>query len=363
MEEKMYLVCMLATAIEMTVAFGCARQLWYQRNDIKDDSRRYLALASFLCGTLALVEVLVNLLATEPILAPQLLMPGLCWFAFALGITMTLYPITVARPGWFTRRRRFFYFLPGVVFGVLLLSFKGNWTLLYTPSDILYNITKPDVLVRLLTIVASLPYCFILLFVPRNYRNSSASSRWIAEYVGALLCIFGIHVALMLTGNRYLVFILPILVSTFLFFSMLFELYERLVPNVSEDDGEEEEEDAQEELMDDSGADQTLWGRILYFIDEKQVWRDPDLTLSQLAQMCGTNVTYLNLEIRRETGSGFKDLINGRRIQDVVSLMDKNPDTDLQEVFFNAGYRSRTTGWRNFKTIMGVSPMEYKLKQ
>ena len=44
----------------------------------------------------------------------------------------------------------------------------------------------------------------------------------------------------------------------------------------------------------------------------------------------------------------------------VSEYAQENPDTDIQSAFFNAGYRSRTTAWRNFKDIMGVSPADYR---
>ena len=57
---------------------------------------------------------------------------------------------------------------------------------------------------------------------------------------------------------------------------------------------------------------------------------------------------------------GFKEYLNSKRIKSVASQLRKNPDLDIQEAFFNAGFRSRTTAWRNFKEMLGMSPSEFR---
>ena len=95
-------------------------------------------------------------------------------------------------------------------------------------------------------------------------------------------------------------------------------------------------------------------------MDTEEAWRDPDLSLMELTHRCATNVTYLNRIIREETGGGFKEMVNRKRIASVVEQLQENPDVDLQDAFFNAGYRSRITAWRNFKESMGVTPTEFR---
>lgn len=81
-----------------------------------------------------------------------------------------------------------------------------------------------------------------------------------------------------------------------------------------------------------------------------------------MAHRCATNVTYLNQIIHQKTGRSFKELVNDKRIACVVRQFRDNPDTDLQAAFFAAGFRSRTTAWRNFKETQGMSPQEFRLK-
>ncbi len=79
-----------------------------------------------------------------------------------------------------------------------------------------------------------------------------------------------------------------------------------------------------------------------------------------MSHLCATNSTYLNRVIQQQTGHGFKEMLNAKRVAGVAAQIEQDPDIDIQSAFFNAGYRSRTTAWRNFKDITGKSPAEYK---
>ena len=78
------------------------------------------------------------------------------------------------------------------------------------------------------------------------------------------------------------------------------------------------------------------------------------------AQQCASNPTYITREIQEKTGSGFKDLVNAKRVEYVAAQLMGNRDMDIQTAFFNAGYRSRATAWRNFKEKMGVTPTDFR---
>jgi AraC-like DNA-binding protein len=49
----------------------------------------------------------------------------------------------------------------------------------------------------------------------------------------------------------------------------------------------------------------------------------------------------------------------------VVEELKRNPDANIQELFIDAGYRHRSTAWRQFQKLKGVSPTEFvsSLKQ
>ena len=365
-----YLLAIIATTIEMSVCLIGTRQLWRLRAGAKDRSRWLLGLGALVTGLLAALGLAGSIgMGTAD---KQLLMlepwTGLAYLS--THIIMTLYPISVVNPGWFNPRRFFIFFLPIALLFVANLFFIGRWTQLTSPEEIWVNALKPDVLVRLISLIAMIPYCLILLILPYNYRRSSASFWWILNYSFGLIALCGVHIALMLTYNPILLTIMALLAASFYLFSVEYELQDRLVPAKEEADAVGAVPDSQvpdiEEAL-ETGLDGTspefgLWTRIGIAMDKEEVWRDPDLTLMAMARICGTNVTYLNRIIQEETGNSFKNLVNSKRIQSVAEKLKEDPSIDIQDAFFDAGYRSRATAWRNFKDIMGVTPTEFRLK-
>ena len=357
--ERTYLLALIATTIEMSVCLICARQFWRLRGLTNDRSRRMLIQGNILCGLMALWILVINLISDNHQLTAPVLNPWIAYCYMVMNIVMTLYPISVIQPEWLSLRRSFYLFLPTLILGLGCLFFTGRWTPLATPADIWRHVWAPDVLLRLVILFLMLPYCFIILLLPHNYKYSSATFWWILNYSGGLLIICLAHIALMLTN-------LPLLVACFLLFSTEYELEERLRPSL-----EPEEESAATNstpLPEGTSTPQAepeisepdLWARVCYYMDQEKVWKDPDLTLVSLSRLCATNVTYLNRVIQDETGSGFKEMVNKKRVADVATQLEQNADVDILAAFFNAGYRSRTTAWRNFKDITGQSPAEYK---
>lgn len=352
-----FLLSLAATAMEMASCLICAHNLWRLQRDKFDRSRRMLFLGALMSGLMAMVVVLGNLAMAIHEAPYFVLQPWVGLIYMIMNIIMVLYPICVIREDWLTRTHSFFLFLPTLILGLLYLSFTNKWTLLDTPADIWVHFWEPDVLARLASLFIMIPYCFILLHLRYNYHSTSATQNWIWNYALGLLIICCVHIALMLTNSPVLLIILPLLVGTFYVLSTEYELEERIRPN-------KQVVMMPEEAISTEAAsaptEPDLWSRVCRLMDEEEVWRNPDLSLSSLSRLCATNVTYLSRVILQETGSGFKELVNAKRVASVAAQIQQNPDTDVQSAFFNAGYRSRTTAWRNFKDITGQSPADYR---
>ena len=353
-----FLLAFGATATEMAACLICARNLYKLQRENWDRSRRILTEGCLLCGLMALAVLLANIAMAVHDLPFFLLQPWVALIYLAMNIVMVLYPISVIKPDWLTPLHGLYLFLPVLILGIVFLTFTDRWTLLYEPQHILNNLSQPDVIARLVAVFLMIPYCFIPVLLPYRYRETSANQRWIGIYSGDLLLICITHAALMVTNNGILLIVMPILVGFFYYFSTEFELKERLRPNGKESGKETGALHPQDnpELM-----EMDLWGRVCQLMDKEEVWRDPDLSMTSLSQMCATNVTYLGRIIQQETGKGFKEMVNAKRVSSVVAQIRQNPDTDIQTAFFNAGYRSRTTAWRNFKDITGSSPADYRM--
>lgn len=353
--ELLFSMSLAATAVEMASCLICARNLWRLQRETYDRSRRMLAMGALFSGLLALAVVLGNLGMSVREVSCFVLQPWIGLLYMGLNIVMVLYPISVIRPDWLTPKRFLILFLPTLVLAIVYLLYTSQWTLLHNAEDVWEHVWEPNVIARLLALLLMFPYCFILFLLPYNYHHSSADKGWIWNYSLGLLSICIVHTALMLTNNGILLIVLPIMVSTFYFFSTEYELRERLRPATETADGLE-----RPSVSSSTPLEQDLWARICRLMDQEEVWKDPDLTLYDMSRLCATNSTYLNRVIQIETGHGFKELINAKRVAGIVAQIEQNPDIDVQSAFFNAGFRSRTTAWRNFKDITGKSPAEYK---
>ena len=102
-----------------------------------------------------------------------------------------------------------------------------------------------------------------------------------------------------------------------------------------------------------------LWGQILVHLDNNEKWRDPNLSLSTLSELLESNRTYVGEAFKRNTGITFVKYLTKRRIDYVTARLEEDPDADIHELFNYVGYRKRSTGWRNFQKVTGVTPAEF----
>lgn len=121
-----------------------------------------------------------------------------------------------------------------------------------------------------------------------------------------------------------------------------------------------EEEDPTERLSEES---RLLWDKMQRLMQDKEVWRDPDLTLNQLATMLGSNRTRISKLIQEAGYGGYKDLVNRHRVKAFLRLAESGKMTSIQDAFFSVGYQSKMTALRHFKEYTGMTPTEYLKKE
>ena len=102
-----------------------------------------------------------------------------------------------------------------------------------------------------------------------------------------------------------------------------------------------------------------LVAQLCKLMDEKLVWKNPDLTLPELALLLNTNRNYLSKAIQDAGYKNFSDIINRRRVIEFMKIADAGGVTSIQETFFNVGFRSRETALRCFKKYTGMLPTDY----
>lgn len=335
----------------MTATFiTCGVLLWRRRTETGDYSRTIQALFSWVSAFFTFTFIFRTWAGTAPADA-TLFEPEHTFVPLLCQMTFFFYPLEVIRPTMSRAKLYGLLFVPLLLLVIIGMCGGIQYTSLYTYSDLWQHIGEFNVWFRLLTLLIMLLYAFSLLLVPYDWRRSSADRGFILCYsVG--FCLLGVlHFSIHLTHAHWLVLAHQLVWMSFFVAITHYELNERLlVPNAAAGPHEDEISYAE--------TDQ-LWRLITLSLEAGDHWRSPELSLTSLADLLESNRTYIGEAFKRNTGMTFVEYITQRRIGYVVKAMKEDPKANIQELFNYVGYRQRSTAWRNFQKITGLTPTEF----
>jgi AraC-like DNA-binding protein len=96
-------------------------------------------------------------------------------------------------------------------------------------------------------------------------------------------------------------------------------------------------------------------------LKEKQIYKNPDLHLSDVALMLGTNRSYLSRVVNDEMHTSFCDLINDYRVRHAKALLEKaDEEIPLEEIASMSGFNGTSSFYRIFKEKTGLTPGKYR---
>lgn len=96
----------------------------------------------------------------------------------------------------------------------------------------------------------------------------------------------------------------------------------------------------------------------------EKLYRNPELTLSDLASYLGTNPSLLSKIINRSFDKNFNDFVNQYRVLEVKEQLS-NPELahlTIMSLAYDAGFNSKATFNRAFKKFTGDNPGKYQIK-
>lgn len=285
-------------------------------------------------------------------------------FGMLCRYLFTLYPIEVARPNWLTWRRWLLCISPWLaciaLYG-LLLGF--HQTPLDTFDDVLANLDKPDVVVRLGLLLSMLPFEFVWTLT-YDTHHSSAGRAWLRRMTFMVSIIALAFVGNMLTRSVVWRSIHSLVYMAYTLYVMYIELFVRIpVPCRTTEEIRDGQSHTPSELPVTPLAEDSLTSlqqRLRTAMEEEELWREPELSLEDLACRVGSNRTYITRAIQQMGYTGFKDYLNRLRVRYISQRLRIPQHERMQALFYDAGYRSRGSAWRNFTAIMGCSPSEYE---
>ena len=96
-----------------------------------------------------------------------------------------------------------------------------------------------------------------------------------------------------------------------------------------------------------SNTDMLIFERLETMMDEQQVFLHNDLLLNDVAQLLGTNRTYLLQALNSCAHMTFKEYINRKRIAYAEKLIMEDPSKPRNEIAVHSGYNSMSSFYRN----------------
>ena len=326
----------------------CGILLWRCRKETHDYSRTIQAIFSWVSAFFAFTFIF-RTWAGNLTVDGAFLEPEHTFVPIFIQMIFFLYPLEVMKPLVNPIKVYILLFTPLLAIAVVGMCGGIVYTPIHTYEDLWAHIAEPNVLFRLFALIVMLFYCFSLFLVRYDWRQSSADRNFIRMYAIGFCLIGLLHFTIEVT-HSYVAQLMHQLVWMAFFFSITYyELKERLVST------------AKESLPDTAAKAEgdELWLRIVNLMDEEGGWYNPEISQSYLATRLFSNRTYIGDAFKRNTGMSFRDYQIKRRIDYVVHQLRLNPRADVQELFFRMGYRDRSTAWRNFRKIMGMSPSEF----
>lgn len=113
------------------------------------------------------------------------------------------------------------------------------------------------------------------------------------------------------------------------------------------------------------GADeQRLFRRLQNAMEQEHLYLDPDLTLREVAEKLSTNTKYLSQVVNNQLGINFQQFVNNYRINKVKEniLTKEFKHLTLFGIARLCGFKNKSTFYKVFKEITGITPRAYMKK-
>ena len=348
---------LIILGVHVFVQLTAAVLIYIKHHEPHNRSWRYI-FAFFLISTIASVgEIIMMTHNTVPldyykILHPTIIIPG-----FYIYVLLLCYVIEIIHPRWLNFKRAAILFLPSTVLALYVLYYVhiGEITDIYSISRLTAESTTPNVLARIIFAAIYIPYSIILIIMRFKWKKPS-----IQKYIDVLV----LYVVLM--GASYIFsrglqtfegYIIHELLYLLITITIIYtEHYERLhIPLESVRTYYQ-----QPDILDNTMITVNVVAHNLReLMNDPTIWQDPELTADKVVNLVGTNRTYIQHAARQLGFANLSDMVHRRRIDYICECLRKDPNANIQDLFWDAGYRSRTTAWRHFTNIVGRTPTEF----
>ena len=112
--------------------------------------------------------------------------------------------------------------------------------------------------------------------------------------------------------------------------------------------------------LSNSAADE-LYQTLLDQMESGSIYKQQELSISDLAELLGTHPNYLSQVINEKGGMKFFDFVNNYRIDEFKRLVadPKNKKFTMLSLAYDCGFNSKSSFNRYFKKVTGQTPSQY----
>jgi AraC-like DNA-binding protein len=100
--------------------------------------------------------------------------------------------------------------------------------------------------------------------------------------------------------------------------------------------------------------------RLIQLMEDQQLYRQPDLNLTMLAEKLHLTRHQLSELINTQIGKGLSRFIREYRVEAAKQMLIEEPDASVLSIGLSAGFTSQSTFYQAFNEIVGMSPGQFR---
>jgi AraC-like DNA-binding protein len=97
-------------------------------------------------------------------------------------------------------------------------------------------------------------------------------------------------------------------------------------------------------------------------MNERGLYKNPNLTLQDLAQELNISSHQLSQFLNNNLGKNFTSFVNEFRINEACKIITSNDKLTLESIGYDVGFNSKSTFFAAFKKHTGTTPLNYQLQ-
>jgi len=177
-------------------------------------------------------------------------------------------------------------------------------------------------------------------------------------------------IAVLLGVLVYFVDFLPLLPHMYNYVVLLLIVYllsfyglrQQVFPKELLSNGDEEEDDIPYKHSVLSEADKaSIQAKILRYFERKEVYLNPDLNMDALSKALDIPKYQLTEVLNTTIGKNFFQFVNAYRVEEVKRMLaDPKNMYSIEAIGYDCGFSSKSSFYKEFKRITGMTPAEYK---